>query len=250
MKNEWNADNYTDNFNFVYEYGTALCDLITVPKGSVIIDLGCGNGTLTQKLAEKGFCPIGIDSSAKMLKKAESLYPDLHFMLGDACSFELEEKADAIFSNAVFHWIDNHELLFKNISNNLKIGGELVFEFGGKGCVQTVHSALGRAFEEYGLSYKNNFNFRSIGELAPLLERNGFRVEYASLFDRPTPLKGENGLENWINMFITSAFYNVDAEVKNDIIARTVEICKPKLCKKNGWIADYVRIRMKAVKTD
>ncbi|MGN1202756.1 MAG: class I SAM-dependent methyltransferase [Eubacterium sp.] len=248
MNNNWNSDNYTDNFQFVYKYGEDLIDFLTVPKGSFVVDLGCGNGALTQKLQEKGFQTLGIDASASMLEKASETYPMLDFRLDDACNFKLKEKADAIFSNAVFHWIDNHNKLVKNISDNLKAGGELVFEFGGKGNGDTVHNALEKAFKNNGLEYKNKSNFRSIGEFAPILEKYGFKVEYAVLFDRPTEQIGENGLENWINMFIGSAFEGIDEAIKEKIITQTVGICKPKLYINGKWYVDYVRIRMKAIK--
>lgn len=248
MKNNWDSNNYTDNFQFVHKYGEELIDFITVPKGSFVVDLGCGNGAITQKLNQRGFNTLGIDASKEMLEKAKTLHSSLNFKLDNACEFHLEEKADAIFSNAVFHWIDNQDRLVENISANLKTGGELVFGFGGKGCGETVHSALAKAFSAHGLAYVNRFNFRSIGEFAPILEKYGFRVEYAVLFDRPTEQIGENGLENWINMFVNSAFEGIDDCTKNEIIAQAVEICRPKLYINGKWYVDYVRIRMKAIK--
>lgn len=248
MKNSWDSNNYTDNFQFVHQYGEELIDFLTVPKGSFVLDLGCGNGALTQKLAEKGYRTLGIDASASMLEKARAMHPALQFSLKDACEFKLEEKADAIFSNAVFHWIDDHDRLAENMAANLKKGGELVFGFGGKGCADTVHHALAAAFQSNGLNYENHFNFRSIGAFAPILERHGFRVEYAVLFDRPTEQIGENGLENWINMFVGAAFDGIDSKTRKKIIAQAVEHCRPKLYINGKWYVDYVRIRMKAIK--
>lgn len=248
METEWNAQNYTDNFKFVHKYGEAVTDLITAPRGSLVVDVGCGNGALTKVLCDKGYDVIGIDSNEQMLEKANILYPDINFMLCDATELELSEKADVIFSNAVFHWIDNQDKLVESLADNLKSNGQLVFEFGGKGCAQTVHSSLEKAFSDYGLTYHNGFNFKSVGEFAPLLEKYGFRVEFATLFDRPTAQIGENGLENWINMFCAKAFENVDKATKNNIIKNAVELCKPFLYKDGTWYVDYVRLRMKAVK--
>lgn len=248
MNNSWNGEAYTEKFQFVHRYGEELIDLLTPVDGGFVVDLGCGNGALTQKLFDKGFDVLGIDASENMLEKARVLHPELDFMQADACGFKLKEKADAIFSNAVFHWIDDHRKLVKNIAENLKPGGELVFEFGGKGCAKTVHSAMEAAFEGVGLKYANGFNFCSIGEFAPLLEEHGFRVEYAALFERPTEQAGEDGLEDWINMFLGAAFSGVDRDVKDLIMTRVGELCKPKLYAGGKWYIDYVRIRMKAVK--
>ena len=244
MNNDWDSNNYTDNFQFVHKYGESLIDLLTVQKKSFVVDLGCGNGALTKKLAERGYRVLGIDSSEQMLEKAKELHPELDFKLGDACKCRLDEKADAIFSNAVFHWIDDHKLLVKNLSQNLKSGGELVFEFGGEGNVSTIQSALCAAFREQGLKYSWNSNVGSIGNFASLLEKNGFTVRFASLFDRPTEQNGEKGLENWIN----NTFKSVDAGTKAKILARTEEICRPLLYRDGKWYIDYVRLRMKAIK--
>lgn len=247
MKKEWDEKNYSKNFKFVHQYGAKLLDLITVPNGSFVVDLGCGNGALTAKLAEK-YEVLGIDSSPQMLSKAKRDNPNIRFLCNDACEFSLEKPADAVFSNAVFHWIENQDKLIENIAQNLKPSGELVFEFGGKGCADTVHRALGKAFAEYGYEYRMDFNFRSIGEFAPLLEKHGFKVEYARLYDRLTPQNGENGLQNWIKMFVTTAFNGVAQKDKECIISDAAEICRPALFRNGVWYVDYVRLLMKAVK--
>lgn len=110
MKTEWDEKNYSENFSFVHEYGEKILELITVPKGGYVVDLGCGNGALSAKLAEK-YRVTGIDSSYEMLQAAKKSYPDIDFVQADACEFTLDNQADAIFSNAVFHWIENQENL-------------------------------------------------------------------------------------------------------------------------------------------
>lgn len=247
MKTQWDEENYTENFQFVHKYGESLLSLVTVRPGSFVVDLGCGNGALTQKLAEK-YEVLGIDASPDMLAKAKELHSNIDFMRANACDFSLKTKADAVFSNAVFHWIENQDKLVENIAANLKSGGELVFEFGGKGCADTVHKALFQAFEKYGYEYRMDFNFRSIGEFAPILEKHGFRVELARLYDRPTAQVGENGLQNWIEMFVTTAFDGVADNDKENIIKDAVAICRPSLYKDSIWYVDYVRLLMKAVK--
>lgn len=79
MKNNWDSENYTDNFSFVGNYGKDVTNLISAPKGSRVVDLGCGNGVLTAVLAKKGYDTLGIDASPDMLKKARELHPNLNF---------------------------------------------------------------------------------------------------------------------------------------------------------------------------
>lgn len=246
----WNASNYKENFSFVPAYGEAVLDLLTKPKGSCIVDLGCGNGILTKKLFERGYQVVGIDDSAEMIAQAKVDCPNIEFITGNALDFVLEHKADAIFSNAVFHWIDEQkqQKMLCNIFNQLNEGGELVCEFGGAGCAEHVHRTLEQCFLEHGFEYKRVFYFPTIGQYAPMLEKAGFRIEYALLFDRPTVQKGEDGLADWIKMFVKKPFEGIDKDIQNEIICEAVNRLKSVLYINGEWIVDYVRIRFRAVK--
>lgn len=249
MNIDWNAEDYKKNFSFVYHYGNDVLEMIDASKESFVVDLGCGNGALTEKIAQKGFSVLGIDGSDEMLSLAKKLHPNLDFKKDDARTFSLEKKADVIFSNAVFHWIDagDQDKMLLNLHKNLKKGGELLFEFGGFGCAETVHSSLEKAFQNHGLKYPRVFYFPTIGEYAAKLEKAGFLVQQAFLFDRPTPQNdGENGLKNWIKMFCKKAFENLDENLSEEIISETEEEARGRLFKNGTWIVDYVRIRMKA----
>ena len=83
---------------------------------------------------------------------------------------------------------------------------------------------------------------------AQLLEENGFRVTLAQLFDRFTPLEGKDGLADWICMFVNEPFESVADAVKEEIITETVFRLEPYLFKNGVWHADYVHLRMKAIK--
>lgn len=250
MNITWDAKNYKENFSFVHEYGEDVINLLKKPEGSRVVDLGCGNGALSKKLADKGFHVIGIDASWPMLELAKAQYPQIEFVKGDACSFQLPQKADAVFSNAVFHWIDaaKQQDMLKNIAECLNTGGELVCEFGGKGCAETVHAALEQAFARRKLVYPRTFYFPTIGEYAPLLEKAGFRVEYAVLFDRPTKQKTEDGFRDWIRMFNKAPFEGMEEGLKNEIIDEAKNQVRPVLYHDGSWYIDYVRIRFRAVK--
>ena len=250
MNITWDAKGYTDNFAFVHQYGEGVVALVDAEPGKFVVDLGCGNGALTEKLKEKGYRVLGVDASADMLETAKTVHPECDFQLGDATEFKLSEKADVIFSNAVFHWIDadKQEKLIENIAANLKIGGQLICEFGGKGCAESVHASLERGFAKRGLEYPRVFYFPTVGEYAPILEKYGFRVEYAVLFDRPTVQKTENGLEDWIRMFNKKPFEGMDEALVQEIIDETVEELRDQLFVDGKWIVDYVRIRFKVRK--
>lgn len=248
MNIDWNAKLYKERFSFVPSYGEDVLKLLTVKPGSYVIDLGCGNGTLTEKLHSLGYKVTGIDASDAMLESARRDHPDLRFQQGDASSFHPEEPADAIFSNAVFHWIDaqKQQKMLVNIAKNLRPGGELVFEFGGHGCAEAVHSTLEQIFQEHGRTYLRMFYFPTIGQYAPLVENAGMRVEYAVLFDRPTPQK--RTLKDWIRMFDTKPFEDISEAEAEDIVNEAEERLRSRLMVDGIWYVDYVRIRMRARK--
>lgn len=251
MNIKWDAEKYTSDFSFVHQYGNSLMELITTNGHSTVLDLGCGNGSLTQALHEKGYSVKGMDASKELLDIARKNYPTLEFLQGDATDFVLPKPVDVVFSNAVFHWIDkeHQQEMMKCVHNALCKNGQFIFEFGGFGNNQCIHGALAAIFSEYGYYYKMPFYFPTIGEYATLLEKTGFRVSYAVLFDRLTELSGGNGLEDWINMFVKTPFSVVrTAQEKEVIINKTVAALRDKLYIDGKWYADYVRIRMKAIR--
>lgn len=250
MNIQWEAGKYASNFNFVPQYGKDVIGLIQAPAGSRVLDLGCGNGTLTEALARRGYRVLGMDASPELVALAKEQHPDLSFTEGDATTFTLPEPVDVIFSNAVFHWIDRDRqpLLAGCIARALRKGGELVCEFGGYGNNAKIHQALEQAFARWGLAYQMPFYFPTIGTYAALLERQSLQVRYATLFDRFTELQGEDGLTDWIRMFVKRPFTGMEQTLQEDIVREAVNALRNDLYKDGKWYADYVRIRLRAVK--
>lgn len=251
MNINWDADKYTSDFSFVHQYGNSVMELINADKDSTVLDLGCGNGALSKALYDKGYLVKGIDASKELLDIARKNHPEIEFIQADATSFSLQEQVDVVFSNAVFHWIDKERQqdMLQCVHNSLKENGQFVFEFGGSGNNQLIHGALGKVFSEHKYHYHMPFYFPTISEYATLLEETGFCVRYAVLFDRPTELKGQDGLKDWINMFVKTPFSVVgNDDEKEAIIDKAVESLRDILYQEGKWYADYVRIRMKAVK--
>lgn len=251
MNIQWNADKYTSDFSFVHEYGSGVMDLIDSGKAQSVLDLGCGNGALSKALSDRGFAVTGLDASEDLLRIARAAYPDIPFIRADATDFSLTEQVDAVFSNAVLHWIDGDKQpdLLRCVYNALNDGGQFVFEFGGLGNNRLIHAALSEQFEKYGYVYQMPFYFPTIGEYAALLEQAGFRVTYAILFDRPTRLQGQNGMADWIEMFVKTPFETIpDKALQTDIITEAARRLRGDLFQDGIWYADYVRLRMKALK--
>ena len=250
MNQDWDANGYVKSFGFVPQYGQDVMRLLDYERIRTLLDLGCGNGALTARLLEQGIRVIGMDSSASMLAQARQIHPTIHFLQADATSFALSEPVDAVFSNAVLHWIDEarQSAALQCIYRALVPGGQFVFEMGGSGCNQLIHGALAAAFSKRGRTYQRPQYFPTIGQYTPLLGQAGFKVVYATLFDRPTPLQGEHGLKDWICMFVKSAFVGITADERDAIIDEVASKLRPRMYQHGTWVADYVRLRAKAVK--
>ena len=225
----WEPGLYDAVHSYVSEYGRSLVDLLAPKAGERILDLGCGTGTLTQGISNSGARVVGVDSSTEMIGQARQNYPKLDFRLGDARTFRDPEPFDAVFSNAVLHWIQPPVDAISTVRAALRPGGRLIAEFGGKGNIAAVIGAAG----------VNPWYFPSIGEYATLLEQHGFAVSSALLFDRPTRLEGEQGLREWVAMFYKP-------QLPEDLIERMETKLRPKLFRDGSWMIDYKRLRIAA----
>jgi len=229
MSSTWDAALYNAKHAFVSQMASGLVELLDPRPGERILDLGCGTGTLTARIAAAGAQVLGQDSSESMLAQARQSYPEIDFVLGDARTFALEHLQDAVFSNAVLHWVRPPEQAVACIAAALRPGGRFVAEFGGQhNCAAIIAAAQASP----------SWYYPSIGEYTGILEAHGFDVEAAWWFERPTPLNGDDGLRNWLRMFAAGL-----GEFDEDA---TVERARPALHRDGQWFADYRRIRVVA----
>ena len=250
VNNNWNTALYESKHGFVWKYGEEVIELLAPQPREYILDLGCGTGQLTDKIAATGAKVIGIDRSEKMITKARRNYPQLNFVVADATNFTIEQPLDAVFSNAVLHWIKQPEAVINSIQQSLKPGGRFVAQFGGKDGVKQIVQALTETLANSGYDVATNpWYFPSIGEYTSLLEKYGLEATYAHLFDRPTPLEsGDAGLANWLKMFAGNFLSGLSTEEEKRIIKQVVTKLKPILYSDGIWTADYRPIRIMAVK--
>ena len=259
QEDSWNTALYEQQHAFVWQYGESLLKLLAPTSGERILDLGCGTGQLTDKIAQSGAFVHGIDSSLSMISTAKVNYPHINFAVADASSFQVDQLFDAVFSNAVLHWIKQPDAAIDCVEKALKPGGRFVAEFGGKRNVGAIVRALGSVLSEIGCEEPQALNpwyFPSIGEYAGLLEKQGFDVGYAVLFvsaalgeDRPTPLEGGSaGMANWIKMFAGGFLSGLSDDVRSHVIRTVEERLRSVLYRDGNWSADYRRIRIVAVK--
>jgi trans-aconitate methyltransferase len=251
-RNEWDIELYNNKHGFIYEYGKDLIKQLKPQEDELILDLGCGTGRLANEISKSGATVIGIDASEKMINAAREKYSEIDFFVKDTANFQFKEPFDAIFSNAALHWVLESEKAIICMHNNLKKHGRLVLEFGGKGNVKIIINAVDKVLLESGYPERakiKKWYFPSISEYTTLLERNGFEVELAELYEKPTELTdSENGIKEWLMMFGAILFKDLSTEVRNQIIDKVQNEVKNRCFINGKWFADYMRIRIIATK--
>ena len=250
--NNWNAHLYDDKHAFVFKYGEDLVDVLKPLAGERILDVGCGTGYLTSIIAAAGATVVGIDSSLEMITKAKTQYPELEFKIQSAKEFHFDEHFNAIFSNAVLHWVLQKEMAIDCMYRNLKKSGRIIVEFGGKNNVEKIITALQHSLIKHGFAENASiplWYFPSLGEYTGLLEKRGFRVNYAAHFNRETKLTDTvNGIKDWIKMFASAFLKGIEETVVGQILNEVQEVLKPTHFRNGEWYADYKRLRVIAIK--
>ena len=241
---EWNSTLYDKKHDFVAEYGKGLLEFVPKNCEQAILDLGCGTGVLTVRLAELSDKIVGVDSSQSMIDKAKEQFSDIEFKVCDALALPFEKEFDVVFSNAVFHWISDHDALLKNIHKTLKPQGLLVCEFGASGNIATIENAFAEACSSLGYGYRPKFNFPMVEDFGKLLENNGFKIDRIYDYDRPTVLKDkERGLVHWIKQFFASELTVMPEHIQAIVFEKVEELTRSVLWNGAEWVADYRRLR-------
>ncbi|MGB3722392.1 MAG: class I SAM-dependent methyltransferase [Pacificimonas sp.] len=240
--NQWDADAYARDAAFVPALGNAVLNLLAPKSGERILDLGCGDGVLTEKLVAAGANVHGIDFDAGMVSVAQGKGLSAEVMDGQALTFEGEY--DAVFSNAALHWMPDHPAVFSGVHRALKPAGRFVLECGGFGNLAAMRTALRAVLSRRGLKSPDVQVYPTADAASRQLEAAGFDVETCGIIPRPTPLA--SGMAAWFQTF-RHGFLPEDH--RDDIVAEAVDLLRPSLCDGEGkWVADYVRLRFKAVK--
>ena len=242
---DWNATLYDNKHDFVSEYGKGLLEFVPENKKQSILDLGCGTGMLTAQLANYADTIIGADSSTSMIAKAKNQYANIQFEVCNALNLPFEKQFDVVFSNAVFHWIPDHDALLKQVYKVLKPNGLLVCEFGANGNIATIENAFMSACQDFKYKYTPKFNFPTVDDFSGLLKKNNFMIDKIYDYNRPTPLKdNERGLANWMKQFFASDMELMSEKMQDEIIKKVEDLTKNHLWNDDEWIADYRRLRV------
>jgi SAM-dependent methyltransferase len=254
---QWCPADYASNAAFVPALGAAALELLGPQPGELIVDLGCGDGVLTSRIAEAGARVIGLDASEAMVEAARARGVDA--FVADAQALDLEGQSsrfgqfDAAFSNAALHWMLDPDAVASGVFSILKPGGRFVGEMGGKGNIAALRAGIRDELTERGYSVpaEDPQWYPSVEEFVRLYGCAGFMQVQAHLIARPTPLPA--GVATWVRTF-RAGWLEVAGvpEGERDSVAAAVELrLQPLLQQPNGiWVADYVRLRFSMRKPD
>jgi len=241
----WNVEGYQSNAGFVPVLGRPVLDLLAPRCGERILDLGCGNGTLTRELIGFGCEVVGVDRSQDMVTAACGLGIDAQVM--DATKLTFAAEFDAVFSNAVLHWVPDADGVLAGVARALRPGGRFVGEFGGFGNVAAVVTALAAVLVRRGVDVEGiqPWFYPTPAEYSRRLEAAGFAVDSIELIPRLTPLP--TGMAGWLDTFANPFYAAVSHDDRTAVRDETVALLRHSLCDEDGnWIADYVRLRFAA----
>jgi SAM-dependent methyltransferase len=242
----WSAETYARHARFVSDLAGPVLEWLAPQAGERVLDLGCGDGVLTAELARRGISVLGIDISESLLKAAAERGVETRHMDGQNLPFDGE--FDAVFSNAALHWMSNASAVIEGVFRALKPGGRFVAEFGGHGNVAAVTTAMRATALRRGgdAALAGPWFFPSVAVYREMLEERGFRVVRLGLFPRPTPLA--TGMIAWLRVFRRPFFAQFGAD-EDVVLSEVEELLAPSLRDAKGnWTADYVRLRVEAVK--
>lgn len=249
----WSASDYACNARFVADLAAPLVDWLAPAAGERILDLGCGDGALSESLVARGASVVGVDASPDLVAAARAR--GLNAIRGDGQSLAPalagQQRFDAVFSNAALHWMARDpDAVIAGVFAHLKPGGRFVAELGAQGNVQTIREALHAEARARGrdASALDPWFFPTDKTYLQQLTNAGFSIENQEYFARPTPLPGDIG--GWLET-LARPFVHAFAEgpPRRAFIAGVSERLRPALQNTDGsWTADYVRLRFVATK--
>jgi SAM-dependent methyltransferase len=242
---EWSARRYAQTAPFVPALGGPVLKLLAPSAGEHILDLGCGDGVLTEQIVAAGAAVVAVDAAPDMVAATRARGIDAREMGGQNLTFCCE--FDAVFSNAALHWMRPPEAVLAGVRRALKPGGRFVGEMGGHNNTAAIIVALSAVLARRGVDAHrlNPWYFPSAAAYRGKLAEAGFTIEEIRIIPRPTVLP--TSIEPWLDTFAGAFFAALPQPDRLSARAEVADLLRPVLMDETAtWIADYVRLRFHA----
>jgi trans-aconitate methyltransferase len=241
--NRWTSDTYRTNAAYVPALGEAVFQLLNPRAGERILDVGCGEGSLTQRIVEAGATVVGIDASEAMVAAASARGLDARMI--DAEQLPFEREFDAVFSNAALHWVRDHDAMLARVHRALRPGGRFVAEFGGHGNIAAIQVAIRSVLAHHGWETNIHRYYATPAGYSARLETHGFCVSQIDLIPRPTLLP--TGIRGWLETFERATLDRIPPHQRESFLEEVENLLREEVCDSYGnWTAHYVRLRFLA----
>ncbi|MDR2967866.1 MAG: methyltransferase domain-containing protein [Methanobacteriaceae archaeon] len=235
---EFDGEKYKQSSKHQKEWGSSLISEMELKGNEMILDLGCGDGVLTEQLSllvPEGKI-IGIDASFGMIQTAKKLEKDnLSFICMDITDMDFINDFDIIYSNATLHWVKNHEELLKNTLLALKSYGTIRWNFAGDGnCsnfFEIIKSVINNNYKKYFFNFQWPWYMPSSEEYEKLIAKAGFSSFLVELENKDRYFSNEDEMIKWIDQpsivpFIQCIPDNKKENFRNIVIKRMIEKTK------------------------
>ena len=240
MPRDWNADAYERLSAPQTRWGEAVVGWLDLAGNERVLDAGCGTGRVTERLLDR--LPRGrvvaLDGSPSMIERARERLGEerVEYLIADLMEpIPVGERVDAILSTATFHWVPDHQVLFRNLAAVLRPGGQLAAQCGGAGNIASVEAAV----NQLGRSFGGNKTFASPGETRARLEAAGFGDVEVWLHDEPTPIPPQE-FEAFLETVCLGGLVEGMRPAEREAFAHEVATRMP------GPEVDYVRLNIRA----
>jgi len=243
---DWDARTYDRVSDPQVEWALAVLERLPLEGDETVLDAGCGSGRVTRLLLER--LPrgrvIAVDAAPSMVEEARAaLGGRADVRIGELTRLELGEGVDAVFSNAVFHWIADHDALFRSLHAALRHGGKLVAQCGGAGNVERFHQVAREVgadepFAAHLAGWEGPWNFATAEDTHERLERAGFVQVECRL--TPWPVRPPDPLAYLRTVCLGHHLERLPPELRAPFVERVAERCAP------SWETEKLTIEAEA----
>lgn len=258
----WNAKDYEKNSGAQQKWARELIARLNLTGTENILDLGCGDGKITAEIAQlvSHGSIVGVDNSSQMIALAQAKYsqnghPNLSFQVMDASHLSFENCFDVVFSNAVLHWVKNHQSVVEGLYKSLRIGGKILLRMGGQGDAKGILSIMdemrtSNKWTQYFYEFEFPFTFLGVDEYQVFLNETGFSIKRVELIPKDMTHDGKAGLEGWIRTTWLPYTERIPKEHRNEFIeeASSMYLDKVPLAADGKAHVAMVMIEIEAVK--